>query len=87
MLHTASLAVHTLVDSGWLMEEVCCWGGEMDRMYSRKVANAQVMGGQRERVYSLETSRAVATKTGVVELLLSFAVMWNTFAGLAWPGP
>jgi hypothetical protein len=39
-------------------------------MYSRKVANAMVMGGQRERVYSLETSRVVATKTGVVELLL-----------------
>ena len=41
--------------------------GKMDRVWrmdwvrSRKVANAQVIDGQRERVHSLETSREVAT--------------------------
>ena len=40
--------------------------GKMDRVWginwvcSREVANAQVVDGQRERVYSLKTSREVA---------------------------
>ena len=33
----------------------------MDCVCSGKVANVQVINGQRERVYSLETSREVAT--------------------------
>ena len=34
------------------------WG--MDWVCAREVANAQVVDGQRERVYSLKTSREVA---------------------------